>query len=114
MTANAVEDLQTVFGEPQAEGYTTTSKVLVLPAGVTKDLATQAIEQLDVGPILRDIGIIVAREIADELQAMALRPADYVDLPDMPQMVAARIGSELAAAPPEFIQALIGQLKLRG
>lgn len=113
MTA-AVEDLKTVFGDLQHEGFTTTSKVLTLPSGVTKDLATQAIEQLDTGPILRDIGVIVAREIADELQAMALRPADYIDLPDMPQLVAARIGSELAAAPPEFIQALLENLKLRG
>ena len=111
---SAVEDLKAVFGEPQEEGYTTTAKVLTLPAGVTRDLASQAIEQLDLSVIMRDIAAVVAREIATELQTMALRPADYTDLPDMPQMVAARVAGELAAAPPEFVQTLIEHIKLRG
>ena len=109
-----VEDLKAVFGDPKTEGYTTTAKVMILPAGVTKDLAAQAIEQIDLGPILRDFGVILAREIANELERMALRPADYADLPDMPQMVAARVAGELAAAPPEFIGPLIDNIKLRG
>jgi hypothetical protein len=111
---SAVEDLRVVFGEPQEEGYTTTAKIMILPAGVTKDLAAQAIEQIDLSPIMRDIGVIVAREISNELQAMALRPADYTDLPDMPQMVASRIAGELAAAPLEFVQALIEHIRIRG
>ncbi len=114
MTVAPLEDLKSVFGEPKEEGYTTTAKVLTLPSGVTKDLAAQAIEQLDLSPIMRDFGSVVAREIANELQAMALRPADYVDLPDMPQMVAARVAAELSTAPPEFVQTLMEQLKLRG
>jgi len=109
-----LEDLVAVFGTPKEEGLTTTSRVLNLPSGVTKELASQAIEQMDLEPILRDIGIITAREIANALEAMALRPADYVDLPDMPQMVAALVAGELASAPDEFTKALTDQLKLRG
>lgn len=112
--SSAIEDLKSVFGDPTTEGLTTTSKVLILPSGVTKDLASQAIEQLDLGIVMRDIGIIMAREIADELIRMALRPADYIDLPEMPQMVAARVGAELSLAPPEFLEALIEGLKARG
>lgn len=111
---SAIEDLQSVFGAPKEEGYTTTAKVMILPSGVTKDVASQAIEQIDLTTIMRDIGVILAREISDELQRMALRPADYADLPDMPQMVAARVAGELAAAPPEFVTALIDYIKLRG
>ena len=91
-----------------------TAQVLTLPSGVTKELAQQAIETVDLDPVLRDIGIIVAREIANELDAMALRPADYVGLPDMPQMVAARLAGELAAAPQVFVQALLQSLQSRG
>ena len=109
----AIEELKVIFG-PVEEGYTTTAQVLNLPATATKDLASQSIEQLDLDPIMRDIGAIAAREIANELQAMALRPADYVDLPDMPKIVASRIAGELVAAPPLFVQSLIEQLKLRG
>jgi hypothetical protein len=111
---SAVEDLRLVFGDPQVEGYTTTGKVMILPSGVTKDLASQAIEQIDLSIVMRDIGMILAREIANELERMALRPADYVDLPDMPQMVAARVAGELAAAPPEFLVALLDHIRLRG
>jgi hypothetical protein len=96
------------------ETWMATGTVLTMPSGVTKELAANAIEALDLEPIMRDIGIIVAREIADVLQTMALRPADYVILPDMPQMVAARIGAELSQAPNPFVRALIEQLKLRG
>jgi hypothetical protein len=109
-----LERLRGVFPAPKEEGLSATARVLNLPSGVTKELASQAIEQLDLDPIIRDIGFIVAREIANELEAMALRPADYVDLPDMPQMVAGMVASELAAAPEVFVKALIEQLKLRG
>jgi hypothetical protein len=108
------EDLAAILGTPLDEGYTTSAKVLTMPSGVTKELATQAIEQLDLTQVLKDIGVIVAREIANELEAMNLRPADYVALPDMPQMVASMVAGELASAPEEFVQALIEQLKLRG
>jgi hypothetical protein len=114
MTESAVDDLKSVFEVPKTEGYTTTGKVMILPSGVTKDVAAQAIEQIDLEPILRDIGIIVAREIADELQRMGLRPADYVDLPDMGHMVAARVGSEVSLCPPPFLAALMSHLRMRG
>lgn len=91
-----------------------TGKVLVMPSGVTRDLAAQAIADIDTSPIMRDIGVIVARQIATELQQMALRPADYASLPDLPQMVAARLGAELATAPDVFVASLLEQLRLKG
>lgn len=96
------------------ETWMTTGQILILPSGVTRELAANAIDALDLEPIFRDIGGIVAREIADVLQTMNLRPADYGDLPDMPQMVAARLGAEISTAPPAFIRSLLEQLKLRG
>lgn len=109
----SLDDLRAALGTT-TEGIGATGRVLTLPSGVTKELAAQTIEQLDLQPILRDIGIIVAREIANELESMALRPADYVDLPDMPQMVAAMVAGELASAPDSFVKALTDQLRLRG
>lgn len=109
----SLDQLRKVF-PPVVEGSTNAAQLAVLPSQVTMQLAAQAIESLDLTVVLRDIGTIVAREIADTLETMSLRPADYVTLPDLPQMVAAMVAGELAAAPPEFANALIEQLKLRG
>lgn len=65
-------------------------------------------------PILKNIGIGAAKEICDELERMGLRAADYADLPDMPELVAARIGAELVKAPTDFVAALLEQMRLRG
>ncbi len=112
----ALDDLRGVFVSPGSknEGLTTTSKVLLIPDGISKDLASKAIQSLDLKPIMRDFGIIVAREIANELDAMALRPADFVDLPDLAKTIAKRLAAELAESPEEFAVALSDTLKMRG
>lgn len=111
---SARKELEAIFGAMTETYSSDTARALSMPGGVTKEIAAQAVENLDLAPILRDIGLIVARQIATDLEAMALRPADYVDLPDMPQMVAARLGAELSTAPTDFVAALLEQLKSRG
>lgn len=109
-----LEQLRAVFPAPKEEGFTSTATVMNLPSGVTRDLAAQAIDYIDLDPILRDLGGLVAREIANELETMALRPADYVDLPDLPKIMATKVARSLSATPEVFVRALIEQLKLRG
>lgn len=109
----ALEELRRVLDDKH-ENLNSTAKVLTLPSGVTREVASQAIEALNLAPVLRDVGLMLAREISDELERMALRPADYADLPDMPQLVAARLGAELSKAPTEFVEALLEQMRLRG
>jgi hypothetical protein len=109
-----LEQLRAVFPASKQEGLTDTAAVMNLPSGVTRELAAQAIDQIDLNRIFRDLGALVAREIADELDAMALRPADYVDLPDLPKLMAGKVSKALASVPETFVVALIEQLKLRG
>jgi hypothetical protein len=112
--SSPLEYLRAVFPAPKEENLTATAQVMNLPSGVTRELASQAIDQIDLDLILRDLGALVAREIANELDAMALRPADYAHLPDLPQLMARKVAKALSAVPEVFAAALIEQLKLRG
>ena len=104
--------LKEVFGtEPPKEE---SIAVLNKPSALAREMASQAIQSTDLSTVLRDVGFIMARQISDELERMALKPGDYLDLPDMPQMVAARLGAEISKAPAQFVQALIEQMALRG
>lgn len=109
-----LDELKKIFGEPTSEGFVSTGRVLTLPSAVSGEIANQVIATMDLTQILKDIGAVVAQQLATDLEAMALRPADYALLPDMPQMLAQRVAKELAKAPTEFTAALVDRLKLRG
>lgn len=110
--SKAIEELKAIFDVE--ESFVSTGVAQNSPTELTREIASQLIQKIDLSVVLRDIGIIVAREISSELEKVSLRAADYADLPDMPQMVAARLGSELSVAPNDFVNALLEQIKLRG
>jgi hypothetical protein len=75
-----------------------TAQVLTMPSERDREIAMTYLRELQVEPIVRDLAIIAAREVANVLEANGLRAADYADTTDMPQQVAAavkkKIGSE--------------------
>jgi hypothetical protein len=107
-------ELDSIFGAPHTEAFASTSQALNSPSEVSKELALQAIESMDLSQIMKDLGALVAGQIAIDLSAMSLKAADYANMPDMPQMVADRLGKEIQKAPTQFVAALIENLKLRG
>lgn len=111
---NTLQDLRRILAEPKTESFASTGKVMVAPSGVTRELAQQAIEAMDLTEILGEIGAVVGAKIASDLEAMSLRPADYAVLPDMSLAVAKRLGTQIAKAPTEFTAALMDRLRLRG
>lgn len=115
MNNEGLKLLHGVFGAPAPKQESAnTANVLVIPSGIQKDLATKAIESIDLGPIFRDLGVIVAREIATALEQMALRPADYTELPDLAHHISKRLAEHLQKTPEEFLVSLIETLKMKG
>ena len=89
----AIDAFLDVFSEDYG-----TAQVLTMPSDRDRDIAMSHLKELQVDPIVRDLAIIAAREVANLLESKGLRAADYADTTDMPQVVAAavrkKIGSE--------------------
>ncbi len=99
---------------PVEENIFATGAVLTAPTLSMKSVAEETIRSIDFSVVLRDVGIIVAREICTELEGMGLKPSDYVSLEKMPEEVAKRLAKELAKAPSQFVETLLEQMRLRG
>lgn len=110
----AIDELQAVFGPQTENAFISTGSVLVKPSSLSTDLASASIEAMNLAPVLTNIGVLCAQAIATELEGLALRPADYAGLPELPESVAKRVAKELAKAPTQFVAALIETLKARG
>lgn len=108
------EDLAQVFGGNMTPVGTNTAVVLNTPSGLTKEQAMILVTQTPMGPVLRDLGAVVARELGNELLAHGMRPADFALLPDLPKVVTDRIMKELSEYPEEFSRALIQYLSMKG
>jgi hypothetical protein len=63
---------------------------------------------------MRDLGGIVGRAIADEIEAEQLRPADYAAWPEISARARERIVKRLAAGCRNFDEALAQALGSRG
>ena len=105
------QGLQTVFGE---SFNTNTAQVLNQPSGLSKEQAATLIKAIQTPKIIRDLAASAAGEIAIEIQAHAMRPADFATLPDLASMVAEKIKADLSSKPDIFEKALIEFLKLKG
>ena len=90
---SAMDAFVAVFSEDHG-----TAQVMTTPSDRDREIAVTYLKELQVEPIVRDLAIIAAREVANVLEANGLRPADYADTTDMPQRVATavkkKIGSE--------------------
>ncbi len=92
----------------------TTANTLIHPSVLSKELASDLVDKLPLEPILRNIALILAKGVGDQLSTAALRPADYQDLRELPDALIERIIEELAKKPETFFQAFQDALKIQG
>ena len=76
--------LENVFGGGGQVAPGGTSAVLTRPSGIDMELATQVLRQVQLDVVQRDLGAIMAREVANELERHGLKPSDFAELPDFP------------------------------
>lgn len=72
-----------------------------------------AADQVDLDGVLRDLGTVAARALADDLEQKALKPSDYAAIGDLSAVVAARIAKTLLKSE-AFARAFTEQLLMRG
>ena len=99
---------------PEGAGVTTTSRVMITPSSATVAIAQRVVEDLPLGEVMRDLGVICARVLAGELESRALRPADYADLEELPNELCEMLAKTIAQVPEDFVVSLVEHLKMRG
>lgn len=115
MTATKVrEELARAFGLVLKEGPVSTGVVLTTPSTVQKELAIHAAKECAFRNVQRDLGAVVAREIANEMQAANLRPADYADIVEISTIAQERLVAQLLKDPTEFVRSVAEHLRMRG
>jgi hypothetical protein len=112
--SETIEELKTILATKQEATMTTTGQVLITPSSINKMLARNIAKELPLVPVFKDLGAVVARVLGDELLARGMRPADYADLDEMPEMLAQMVAQELSRIPEEFISSLMIHLKMKG
>lgn len=115
MTAAKVrEELARAFGLTLKEGPVSTGVVLTTPSTVQKELAVHIAKECALRNVQRDLGAVVAREIANEMQASNLRPADYADFVEISTIAQERLVAQLLKDPTEFVRSVAEHLRMRG
>jgi len=99
---------------PLNEGPISTGVVLTTPDGVSRREALAAAEGFRLDGLMRDLGELAGRAVADELAAEQLRPADYADWPEVSARVRERLANRLAGGCALFDEALALALRSRG
>lgn len=112
MKKTLIADLQEVFGV--SEVATTTGFVMVRPSSISNELVAKVVREFPLEAVLKDLGVVAARELANYIEAMAMRPADYAGMPDLGIVVAERIMQALGKDSEAFTDALTAQLRNRG
>ena len=74
-----------------------TAEVLTSPSTADRSEVLQAVKSIDPDPIVRDLTTLVVDTVADTLHSMALRPADYADMKELPSIVLALITKTLSS-----------------
>jgi hypothetical protein len=111
--STTVNELREMLGLPPLT-EAPTGLAMTMPSPVSIEIATNVADNFDIETVVRDLGAIVAREFANELQRMALRPADYATIPDLTNILAIRVASYLMQLPDVFDLAFLQALRNRG
>jgi hypothetical protein len=107
------QQLEDVFGTGAQTAPGGTGAILIRPSKLSMDLAAQVVREMPMDGLFQDLGAAVARVLADELEKRGLRPADYANLPDLPQVAAKRVVGYLLRSE-EFVGAFTRNLTSRG
>lgn len=96
------------------EGPISTGVVLTTPDAMSQREALAAAEGVKLNGVLRDMGTLAGRALADELEVEQLRPADYSEWHELSVRVRERLVQRLARGCREFDEALAMALRGRG
>jgi hypothetical protein len=107
------KQLDEVFGGNMNVVPGGTGAVLTRPSYLDMEAVTQAVRVMPLDELYRGFGAVAGKVVADQLEEMNLRPADYANLSDLSRMVAKRVVSYLLRSE-EFARALKESLARRG
>lgn len=107
-----VDQLNDVFG--LSEGPVSTAVVLNTPGSILRAQAIVLAKECRVAPLTRDLGALAAAEMANEMMASNVRPADFADQEEIGKILRDRIIRELIERPENFYRALGEHLRSRG
>ena len=110
----AAKELRKLLGVD--EQFISAGTVFVAPSTVTRAVAANVVKSLPLDPVLSDLGVVMARVLGDALLAKGLRPADYAELPELADGLAAALVTRLQESPPpeKFSASLVSQLRMKG
>jgi hypothetical protein len=92
-----------------------TGTVLTKPSTISDEVVEKLVCELPLKQALKDLGAVAAREVANAIETVALRPADYADLPDLPEKLAERLVAALEGKGLEcFVESFVEHLRNRG
>jgi hypothetical protein len=87
---------------------------LIRPTKEQREFAVATAEKFPVKTVLTALGVLVAEQYAELLEAQGMRPADFWRMNNLSESVAAALSKALAENPPEFSIAFQATLKGRG
>jgi len=87
---------------------------LISPSTTGRQEALAAAEGVRLNGLMKDLGELVGRLVAAELEAENYRPADYARVPEISQRMRERIAGRLTKGCRIFDAALADALSMRG
>lgn len=87
--------------------------VMTRASKLDMEFAEKVISVIPLDAVFRDLGVVVARELADEFERRGLKPSDYKHLEGLTQKVASKIAKNVTKSE-VFNRALREHLGMRG
>jgi len=112
VSREAIDELAAVFG--LNEGPIPTGTLLNVPSSISREQAIYLAKNCPIRQVIRDLGALTAREMANEMSAANLRPADFSTHDEIGTILRDRIVKQLLGHPDEFFRALGEHLQARG
>jgi ribonucleotide monophosphatase NagD (HAD superfamily) len=105
-----------VFWQPAkvTEALTNTGTVMTLPSNITRDMAMEMVDAIPMDQIIHDLAAGSAAGVGTVLLTKGLRPADYKEMHEIPDVMIERIIEALSKKPSKFFEAFAEQLKMQG
>ncbi len=111
--AGICDELTEIFGDPTNVAPTGTGAVLTTPSGLSLDLVAQVAREMPMDEVLYQVGKLLARQLADELERQGLKASDYAAVPELPHIVAKRITARIHSSA-QFARGVVEGLMQRG
>ena len=93
-----------------------TAQVLNCPSDEDRAEVLEAVKTIDLSPVVRDLTTLVVDSVENVMHTMALRPADYADMKDLPRSMLSQLSKVLSTEEGKqlFADSFLAKLKSRG